>query len=213
MKKLTTKTFIEKAKLMHGDYYDYSKSTYVNSKEKVCIICPVHGEFWQNAQTHYTGANCPNCAKNIKIDRSLLRNRFIEKANGVHNSFYNYDKVDYFNSSTKITITCPIHGDFDQIPNDHVSGSNCPSCAKRKKRNDINLSINDVDLNNLILKNPILIPDKSVIIGSIYLFLNPVNGKKYIGKTTSSINSRFSAHFNKSASSDFYFYRAIRKYG
>ena len=44
-KKLTTQEFIEKAKLVHGDKYDYSKVDYVNSQTKVCIICPIHGEF------------------------------------------------------------------------------------------------------------------------------------------------------------------------
>lgn len=45
-KKLTTEQFIEKARLVHGDKYDYSKVEYINSDTKVCIVCPIHGEFW-----------------------------------------------------------------------------------------------------------------------------------------------------------------------
>lgn len=45
-KKLTTEEFIEKARKIHGNKYDYSKVVYVNSQTKVCIICPIHGEFW-----------------------------------------------------------------------------------------------------------------------------------------------------------------------
>lgn len=45
-KKLTCDDFKERAKLIHGNRYDYSKVDYVNSGTKVCIICPEHGEFW-----------------------------------------------------------------------------------------------------------------------------------------------------------------------
>jgi hypothetical protein len=46
MKKLTTEQWIEKAHIVHGDKYDYSKVNYRDAKTKVCIICPEHGEFW-----------------------------------------------------------------------------------------------------------------------------------------------------------------------
>ena len=51
-KRLTTEQFIIKAKLVHGDKYDYSKVEYINANTKVCIICPVHGEFWQKPSNH-----------------------------------------------------------------------------------------------------------------------------------------------------------------
>jgi hypothetical protein len=55
MKKLTTEEFIEKARLKHGDKYDYSKVDYQGSKVKVCIICPKHGEFWQRPNDILSG--------------------------------------------------------------------------------------------------------------------------------------------------------------
>ena len=58
---MTTLDFIEKAKKVHGDKYDYSKVEYVNSHSKVCIICPKHGEFWQNPNGHLRGHGCPKC--------------------------------------------------------------------------------------------------------------------------------------------------------
>lgn len=51
-KKLTQDEFISRAKSIHGDKYDYSKSKYINSTTKVCIICPIHGEFWQAPVNH-----------------------------------------------------------------------------------------------------------------------------------------------------------------
>lgn len=58
---LTTQDFIKKSKEVHGNKYDYSKSVYKSAKETVCIICPVHGEFWQAAYDHAYGYNCPFC--------------------------------------------------------------------------------------------------------------------------------------------------------
>ena len=62
-KELTVQEFIERAKLAHGDKYDYSKANYINSQTKVCIICPIHGEFWQIPRDHYTGCGCNKCRK------------------------------------------------------------------------------------------------------------------------------------------------------
>jgi len=47
VKHWTTSLFIEEAKAIHGDKYDYSKAKYEKKKTKVCIVCPKHGEFWQ----------------------------------------------------------------------------------------------------------------------------------------------------------------------
>ena len=75
-------TFVEKAKIIHNDRYDYSKVQYVNAHTKVCIICPEHGEFWQTPNNHLNGNGCPLC-KNRKIG-DVLRDTvegFIEKSN------------------------------------------------------------------------------------------------------------------------------------
>lgn len=52
-KKITTEEFIRRAKKVHGDKYDYSKVKYVKAKEKVCIICPIHGEFTPKGRFTY----------------------------------------------------------------------------------------------------------------------------------------------------------------
>ena len=65
MKKLTTEEFIQRAKNVHGDKYDYSKVQYVDSATKVCIICPEHGEFLQNPNSHIRGIGCSKCATEI----------------------------------------------------------------------------------------------------------------------------------------------------
>lgn len=71
MKRLTTSEFIEKARHAHGDTYDYSKVEYVNNSVKVCIICPIHGEFWQAPRDHLSKHGCPRCNVSQKSKKVL----------------------------------------------------------------------------------------------------------------------------------------------
>ena len=57
----TTEKFVLEARKVHGDKYDYSKTKYLSAKDKVCIICPEHGEFRQEASSHLSGCGCPKC--------------------------------------------------------------------------------------------------------------------------------------------------------
>lgn len=63
--------FIKKAKGVHGDTYDYSKSTYVNNKTPLLIICKKHGEFLQAPNSHLSGRGCPFCG--IDKKKGLIR--------------------------------------------------------------------------------------------------------------------------------------------
>ena len=69
---MTTEEFIEKAKAVHGDKYDYSKVEYVNIKTKVCIICQEHGEFWQRAESHLRRCGCFQCADDKKKETQRI---------------------------------------------------------------------------------------------------------------------------------------------
>lgn len=60
----TTKQWIEIAESVHGDKYDYSLVNYINQRTKVKIVCPIHGEFMQNAGSHIQGTGCPQCGFN-----------------------------------------------------------------------------------------------------------------------------------------------------
>lgn len=59
-RRLTQDEFIERARSVHGNKYDYSKVEYKGKEQKVLIICPEHGEFWQLAGNHLTGRGCPD---------------------------------------------------------------------------------------------------------------------------------------------------------
>lgn len=134
-KKITTEQWIQNAKEIHGDKYDYSKVVYKKSSEKVCIICPKHGEFWQIANNHLRGSGCLKC-KTEQLAKSQKGNitSFIEKANEIHNFRYNYSKSVYGkNNKEKIIIICPKHGEFMQSPHDHLSGYGCPKCQLKSQ--------------------------------------------------------------------------------
>lgn len=97
-----------------------------DKRKKVCIICPEHGEFWQSIHRHLSGANCPKCVGGIK----LTTEEFIEKAKAVHGDKYDYSKVHYRNTATKVCIICREHGEFWQTPNNHLFGAGCPACPQ-----------------------------------------------------------------------------------
>ena len=131
MRKLTTEEFIERARKVHGDKYDYSKVEYVNSSTKVCIICIEHGEFWQTPNCHLDGQGCPKCGiKKRSVNKTLTAEEFIKKAMDIHRNKYGYSNVEYLNIRTKVCIICPEHGEFWQVPSYHLSGNGCPECGK-----------------------------------------------------------------------------------
>ena len=95
MEKTKNEIFIEKAKKVHGDKYDYSKVEYVNAYTKVCIICPIHGEFWQTPSGHLHNGGCKLCGTLARSKKRVLNNEiFIEKSKQIHGGKYDYSKVE-----------------------------------------------------------------------------------------------------------------------
>lgn len=134
---MSTDEFVEKAKKVHGNKYDYSKTVYgKNQDEKVCIICPEHGEFWQLPYSHLVGCGCPECGKESTVKKQTLTTQvFIERARKVHGDKYDYSKVVYGKSqSDKVCIICPKHGEFKQRADGHLNGRGCPECAREKRK-------------------------------------------------------------------------------
>lgn len=131
--KLTQEEFLYNSKIKHENNYDYSKVEYTTAHDKVCIICPIHGEFWKSPanHTHKTRPQgCPICKiKEISIKFAHSTEKFIEKAKLKHGDIYNYNFVNYINDREKVIITCPLHGDFEQCASSHLQGCGCPKCS------------------------------------------------------------------------------------
>jgi hypothetical protein len=125
-KKLTINDFIQKAKIVHGDKYDYSLAVYKNNSTKIKIKCLKHGEFEQTPNGHISAKNgCPYCVGNKLLGNVV----FIKKAKAVHGDRYDYSKINYVNSKTKIEIVCNKHGVYTQRPCDHINQKQgCPKC-------------------------------------------------------------------------------------
>ena len=166
----TTDIFVAKAISIHGTRYNYSQIKYKNSKTPVTILCPEHGAFEMSPSnhTHKTQPQgCPTCGI---LQRTSTRKHNLDAVKALffktHGNNYNYSKMDYTNYRTKVTITCPIHGDFEQTPAHHIGGTGCPSCA-------------EYGFN----------PNKPAIL--YYLSIN--NGEAYkIGVTNRTVDARFS---------------------
>ncbi|KKP28263.1 MAG: hypothetical protein UR12_C0021G0004 [candidate division TM6 bacterium GW2011_GWF2_30_66] len=117
--------FIEKAKMIHGEKYDYSKAIYKGSSTSLTIICTLHGPFLQRPDKHCgAGHGCPTC-----VNRDMDTEKFILRAQEVHRGKYNYKQSIYTIAKAKITIICPEHGLFEQVAWNHMAGIGCPLCV------------------------------------------------------------------------------------
>lgn len=126
----TKDSFIQNAIKMHGDKYDYSRSIYTGARNKLIITCHIHGDFTTSATNHLRGRGCKEChIDKLKVIYNLTTEQFVERANLVHEYYYDYSQVVYRKCSEKVTILCPIHREFTQTPSNHYTGKGCPKCS------------------------------------------------------------------------------------
>lgn len=196
--KLTQKEFIEACSLKHNNFYNYSNTTYTGINNKINILCPVHGQFEQKAKTHKEGSGCPKC---MADSYKLTQDQFIEKANNRHNNYFNYDKTIYTKGDDKITITCPIHGDFSQLARKHLEGRGCVKCSRTKVSLDLSKN------NNTFIKQGFINKAKDNLATFYILKCFNENEEFYkIGITTKNIKQRY-----KSKASMPYNYKVIEE--
>ena len=160
-----TNDFIDKVRKIHNNKYDYSLIDYKNSSTKIKIICPIHGIFKQRPCSHLYGNGCPKCGGTLKMTTI----DFINKVNIIHNNRYNYEKTIYINNSIKVKINCEEHGEFEQTPNDHISGSGCPKCNQSKGELKIKRLLEKYKINFYEQKTFIDCKDKGLLKFDFYL--------------------------------------------
>ncbi len=126
---VTQESFIARSNIVHNSKYDYSLSKYTGYREKLDIICPIHGKFQRSPADHLSAKRgCPVCSPT----RRKTTSEFIENATKIHGDRYDYSLVEYTNSSTKVNIICKKHGPFYCSPTNHVHDKNgCPLCSIR----------------------------------------------------------------------------------
>jgi hypothetical protein len=140
MKPKENEKIIEEFKRTHGNQYDYSRVQYTNSATKVIIVCPDHGEFSQDPNSHKRGRGCPKCGK-LKKSKPMTFDQFVEKARQIHGDTYDYSKANYTNNKLKVTIICKKHGEFEQRPDSHLHKQyGCPKCTPPQSKQEIAIS-------------------------------------------------------------------------
>ena len=137
-----------------GDLYSLDKFVYKGDREKVTLICPIHGDFSMTVNNLKNSNGCHKCTKEniylMKYSGETNEDVFIEESKKIHGEKYDYSKVKYKHQHQKVCIICPEHGEFYQKPNNHLNGNGCPKCGQqyhgRRK------TILQYDLNNNFIK-------------------------------------------------------------
>jgi len=131
--RLTKEDIISAINEIHGDKYDCSHVNYVNAHTPISLVCPIHGCFSiRPCRILYEKRGCQMCGwEKLKGKRPQKYNieDFIREATDIHGNKYGYSKVDFNSRSEYVTITCPIHGDFQQVAFEHLRGRGCKLCA------------------------------------------------------------------------------------
>ncbi len=126
----TTPHFVEEARLVHGDKYDYSEVEYVNTHTPIRIKCQQCSVvFLQSPANHLVGRGCPRCSKK-QTHKRVNQEMFIARARAVHGDKYDYFKTDYQDMRSKVQIVCPVHGEFWQRAQSHLLGNGCLACKR-----------------------------------------------------------------------------------
>ena len=155
-KTLSEEEVIERIKKKHKGKYDTSKVKYNGSKNKITLICPMHGEFSAKANDIFKGQGCPKCynERRSEVNRKNPQ-QFIDEIDSLYNSKYDMSKCNYVNQEVKITAICPIHGNFQITPYKFLHGSHCPHCMKeeRDKKRISKMMQSFIDKSNRIHNN------------------------------------------------------------
>lgn len=139
-----TRPYVDRAKEVHGDAYDYTDTVYTTMHDRITVRCNTHGTVsTPTASDHIRkGAGCKQCRYTKAINSRAGSNKrwdtneFISRAREVHGDKYSYDATEYTNAHTKVIVTCPVHGDWETRPSDHIRGNGgfglgCPLCTSK----------------------------------------------------------------------------------
>lgn len=136
---MSEEEFIRRAHEIHNHQYIYDdKLNYTGTRNTILYKCPVHGYIEQNALSHLQGNGCQKC-----LNRILYFEDFEAKAREIHGDKFTYHKDTYKGYHALTTITCPIHGDFEQLVSVHIRTTNpggCQLCANENRSNDMRLT-------------------------------------------------------------------------
>lgn len=126
----TTEKFLTKAKIRHGNNYEYENFQYKGVHVKSSVTCRTHGGFLITPANHLNGGGCPSCKK---LKQSNTLQQFIDMANIIHHCKYDYSISVYNGSNKYLKIICKEHGIFEKTPDNHCHKTRpqgCPKCVE-----------------------------------------------------------------------------------
>lgn len=178
--------FIARSREAHGDKYDYSNVNFGKITDKVVIICPIHGEFIQEARQHYRGQGCPKCGvEKRSASKTYSTDEFIKKAIEVHGDVYDFSHVEYVGTNVPIKLHCEEHGEFEITPHNLLAGRGCPMCGNsrkgkgRKKKTDSLVKQTKAE-NKITTNTQQKQTNDSVSIKDLYSFIVGIVDEKYV---------------------------------
>ncbi len=142
--------FISKSKKVHGNKYNYDFVEYKGHECKVNILCnKCNNIFEQRPSRHMKGFGCQICVnREITTKNTKSVCEFTNNSKKVHGNKYNYDFVEYVNSSTKVKILCNnCNNIFEQIPHNHTKGHGCSKCIESKGENRVAKYLTENNIN------------------------------------------------------------------
>lgn len=129
----TTESLVEKLKEVQPNK-DYSKVKYLTTKDKIEVVCPRHGSYFNTPENLIKGQDCKKCRRVSKKKHSLKH--YIDKANQIHKYKYDYSLIkDFSGCLDKVPIICPEHGTFYQPIGYHARGTGCWKCGMEYIKN------------------------------------------------------------------------------
>lgn len=140
-KRITVDYFIEKCSIRYKNKYDYHLINKIDGvHDKVKIICPQHGVFEQQVETHMNSKiGCMQCYNDVRGEMNILSNDVVINNLKIKHPEYDYSKVNYIGNQIKIDIICQKHGVFRSLYHNLLNGSKCPKCRESKGETAIRL--------------------------------------------------------------------------
>lgn len=182
----TLEDFINKAKLLYDNLFDYSKVIYVNSRIKVCIHSNLLNEDFLITPSKFLSGSI--LKKYLGLPRyessSLNLEIFIQRAKLLHGDKYDYSKVEFKNVKEKVCIICPEHGEFWKTPTDHLwNREGCPKCTQSKGELAVGMALKSLNYEYceqypLIINNHKYKIDFCIIINNSLVFIE-YNGQQH----------------------------------
>ncbi len=188
--------FVQRARAVHGDRYDYDSFEYTTAATKGKIVCAEHGAFWQSASNHLRGNRCPMCSIAAKF-RGSLKTRCRELG------------VDYWRALKRRQAGMPIERvladqllQLDRVTTPiTVLGETYPNLEAACRARQPAASTTTIErwLRSGVSTDVAFerIPNPGYAEGIIYVVEHRTSGLKYVGLTVQTLQRRWNYHIDQ----------------